>query len=85
MGTRSEVWRNIAQSSCTKRCAVSNSRNSYKNKDNFNNKSTYGNKPSFNNIKTYGSKLSLKQDHTFRLFFENVNGIPPDMGYCASS
>ena len=85
MGTRSEVRGNTAQSSCTKRCAISNNLNSYKNKDNFNNNSTYGSKLSFKNIKTYGSKLSLKQDHTFHLFFKNVNGLPPDMGYCASS
>ena len=85
MGTRSEVRDNTAQSLCTKRCAGSNSSNSYKNKDTVNNSSTYGNKLSFHNIKTYGSNLSLKQDHTFRLFFENVNGLPPDMGYCASS
>lgn len=39
----------------------------------------------FNNIKTYGSKLAAKEDNTFRLFFENVNGLPPDMGYCNSS
>ena len=39
----------------------------------------------FNNIKTYGSKLALKEENTFRLFFENVNGLPPDMGYCNSS
>ena len=39
----------------------------------------------FNNIKTYGSKLALKEENAFRLFFENVNGLPPDMGYCNSS
>ena len=39
----------------------------------------------FNNIITYGSKLSHKQDDTFRLLFENVNGLPPDMGYCNTS
>ena len=39
----------------------------------------------FSDIKTYGSKLSLKEDDTFRLLFENVNGLPPDMGYCHSS
>ena len=39
----------------------------------------------FNNIKTYGSKLTAKEDNTFRLFFENINGLPPDMGYCNSS
>ena len=38
-----------------------------------------------NNIETYGDKLTLKQDNSFRLLFENVNGLPPDMGYCASS
>ena len=85
MGTRSEVRDNTAQSSCTKRCAGSNSSNSYNNKDKFNNNSTYGSKQSFKNIETYGSKLLLKQDNTFRLFFENVNSLPPDMGYYASS
>ena len=36
----------------------------------------------FNNIKICGSKLSIKLDNTFRLLFENVNGLPPDVGYC---
>ena len=39
----------------------------------------------FNNIKTYGSKLTLKQDNSFRLLFENVNGLPSNIGYCSSS
>ena len=60
MGTQSEVRGNTAQSSYTKRCAVSNHFNSSKNKDKFNNISTHGSKLIFNNIKTYSSKLSLK-------------------------
>ena len=39
----------------------------------------------FNDIKTHGNKLTLKEENTCRLFFENVNGLPPDMGYCNSS
>ena len=39
----------------------------------------------FSSIETYGDKLSLKEENTFRLLFENVNGLPPDMGYCHSS
>ena len=39
----------------------------------------------FNNIITHGNKLSQKKDNIFRLMFENVNGLPPDMGYCNSS
>ena len=73
MGTRSEALRNTAQSSCTKRCTVSN---------HFN---TFINKNKFNNIEIYGSKLTLKQDNSFRLLFKNVNGLPPDMGYYSSS
>ena len=73
METRSKVLGNIAQSSCTKRYANSNYTNSFKNKNKF------------NNIETYGSKLTLKQDDSFRLLFENVNGLPPDMGYYPSS
>ena len=34
---------------------------------------------------TYRSKLSHKQDDMFCLLFENVNGLPPDMGYCNTS
>ena len=73
MGTRSEVLGNTAQSSCTKRCADSNYTNGFKNKNKF------------NNIETYGSKLTLKQKDSFCLLFENVNGLPPNMGYCPSS
>ena len=73
MGTRSEVRGNTAQSLCTKRCAISNHFNSFKNKNKF------------NNIETYGSKLTLKQDDSFRLLFENINGLPPDMVYYSSS
>ena len=73
MGTRSEVLRNTAQSSCAKSRAVSNKFNDFKNKNKF------------NIIKTYGSKLTLKQDDLFCLLFENVNGLPPDMEYCSSS
>ena len=39
----------------------------------------------FNNIETYSSKLTLKQDNSFYLLFENVNGLPPNIGYCSSS
>ena len=39
----------------------------------------------FTNIKTYRDKLTLKQENSFRLLFENFNGLPPDMGYGASS
>ena len=73
MGTQSEILRNTAQSSCIKRSAVSNKFNNFKNKNKF------------NNIETYGSKLTLKQDDSFCLLFENVNRLPPDMGYCSLS
>ena len=73
IGTRSEVLRNIAQSSCTKSHTISNKFNNFKNKNKF------------NNIKTYGSKLTLKQDDSFCLLFENVNGLSLDMGYYSSS
>ena len=36
-------------------------------------------------IKTHGSKLTMKKEDSFRLIFENVNGLPPDMGCCSSS
>ena len=39
----------------------------------------------FKDIKTYGNKLTMKKEDSFRLIFENVNGLPPDMGYCSSS
>ena len=71
--TRSEVLGITVQSSCTKKYAISNHFNTFKNKNKF------------NNIETYGSKLTLKQDDSFRLLFENMNGLPPDMGYCPSS
>ena len=73
MGTQSEILRNTVQSSYIKRSAVSNHFNIFKNKNKF------------NNIKTYSSKLTLKQDDSFCILFENVNGLPPDMGYCSSS
>ena len=39
----------------------------------------------FKDIKTHGNKLTMKKEDSFRLIFENVNGLPPDMGYCSSS
>ena len=73
IGTRSEVLRNTAQSSFTKSHAISNKFNNFKNKNKF------------NNIKMYSSKLTLKQDDSFRLLFENVNRLPPNMEYYLSS
>lgn len=39
----------------------------------------------FKDIKAYGNKLTMKKEDNFRLIFENVDGLPPDMGYCSSS
>ena len=35
--------------------------------------------------KTYGNKLTMKKEDSFCLIVENVNWLPPDVGYCTSS
>ena len=35
----------------------------------------------YSDIKIYGSKLSLKQNNSFRLLFEIVNRLHPNIGY----
>ena len=39
----------------------------------------------FKDVKTHGNKLTMKKEDSFRLIFENVNGLPPDVGYCLLS
>ena len=39
----------------------------------------------FNNIKIKGDKFTLKQENTFFLVFENVNGLPLDIEYRLAS
>ena len=34
----------------------------------------------FKDIKIHRSNLMLRQDNSFHLIFENVNGLSPDMG-----
>ena len=38
----------------------------------------------FKDIKPFRNKLTSKTDDSLRLLFKNINGIPPDMGYCPS-
>ena len=39
----------------------------------------------FSEIHIYGNKLKLKDDNSFRLMFENTNGVPPNMDYYPTS
>ena len=39
----------------------------------------------FSNINAHGNNPSLKQETSFRIIFDNVNGLPPDMGCCLAS
>ena len=39
----------------------------------------------FSETHAYGNKIKLKNDNSFRLMFENANGLHPNMGYFQTS